>query len=172
MSSVRLLTVFMLVVASAVVQTTAFHSVRAFGQSPDLVLLMVVVATLWTAPEAALLMAFSGGLLVDILGSAPLGLSALSSTVACYVAIHSRHRFSYGLPSGVLVVGTTTFVALGVNALVGTLFGEGTLVSRDIIETLVLVPIYNMALALIVLPMSELLFVRADGQKYRVRDGL
>ena len=166
MTGARFLISVMLVMAATLVQTSVFHSIRPFGEGPDLVLLTVVVSTIWLKPEAGVLLGFLGGLLLDMLGSAPLGLSALAFTVGGYVAVRSRDRFNYGIPAGVVTLGGITFVTLGTNALIGTLFGEGTLGNPDIIRTLLLVPIYNMVLAVIALPLADRLFSRMPGRPY------
>lgn len=166
MAGLRFLLSLVLVMVAALIQTSVFHSIRPFGASPDVVLLMVVVGAVWLKPEVAVLLGFLGGLLLDSLGSAPLGLSALAFTVGAYVTVRSRDRFNYGLPISVLTAGGITLVTLVTNALVGTLFGEGTLGNPDIIRTFLLVPVYNMLLALGVLPLADVLFSRVAGPRH------
>ncbi|MCE2528952.1 MAG: rod shape-determining protein MreD [Acidimicrobiia bacterium] len=166
MASLRFLLSLVLVMVAALVQTSVFHSIRPFGASPDVVLLMVVVGAIWLKPEVAVLLGFLGGLLLDMLGSAPLGLSGLAFTVGAYVTVRSRDRFNYGLPVGVMTVGGITLVMLVTNALIGTLFGEGTLGNPDIIRTLLLVPMYNMVLALGFLPLADWLFSSVAGPRH------
>lgn len=165
MEGLRFLLSLLLVMAAALVQTSVFHSIRPLGASPDVVLLIVVVGAIWLKPEAAVLLGFLGGLLLDVLGSAPLGLSGLAFTVGSYITVRSRDRFDYGLPVGVMTVGGITLVTLVTNALIGTLFGEGTLANPDIIRTLLLVPIYNMVFALGVLPLADRLFSWVAGPR-------
>ena len=165
MEGLRFLLSLLLVMAAALVQTSVFHSIRPLGASPDVVLLVVVVGAIWLKPEAAVLLGFLGGLLLDVLGSAPLGLSGLAFTVGSYITVRSRDRFDYGLPVGVMTVGGITLVTLVTNALIGTLFGEGTLGNPDIIRTLLLVPIYNMVFALGVLPLADRLFSWVAGPR-------
>ena len=165
MEGLRFLLSLLLVMVAALVQTSVFHSIRPLGASPDVVLLIVVVGAVWLKPEAAVLLGFLGGLLLDVLGSAPLGLSGLAFTVGSYITVRSRDRFDYGLPVGVMTVGGITLVTLVTNALIGTLFGEGTLGNPDIIRTLLLVPIYNMVLALAVLPLADRLFSWVAGPR-------
>ena len=167
MEGLRFLLSLLLVMAAALVQTSVFHSIRPFGASPDVVLLVVVVGAVWLKPEAAVLLGFVGGLLLDMLGSAPLGLSGLAFTVGSYITVRSRDRFDYGLPVGVMTVGGITLVTLVTNALIGTLFGEGTLGNPDIVRTLVLVPIYNMVFAMGVLPLADKLFSWVAGPRHR-----
>ena len=166
MEGLRFLLSLLLVMAAALVQTSVFHSIRPFGASPDVVLLVVVVGAVWLKPEAAVLLGFVGGLLLDMLGSAPLGLSGLAFTVGSYITVRSRDRFDYGLPVGVMTVGGITLVTLVTNALIGTLFGEGTLGNPDIVRTLVLVPIYNMVFAMGVLPLADKLFSWVAGPRH------
>ena len=165
MEGLRFLLSLLLVMVAALIQTSVFHSIRPLGASPDVVLLIVVVGAVWLKPEAAVLLGFLGGLLLDVLGSAPLGLSGLAFTVGSYITVRSRDRFDYGLPVGVITVGGITLVTLVTNALIGTLFGEGTLGNPDIIRTLLLVPIYNMVLALGVLPLADKLFSWVAGPR-------
>ena len=173
MEGLRFLLSVMLVMVAALVQTSVFHSIRPLGASPDVVLLLVVVGAVWLRPEAAVLLGFVGGLLLDLLGSAPLGLSGLAFTVGAYLTVRSRDRFNYGLPVGVMTVGGITLVTLVTNALVGTLFGEGTLGNPDIIRTLLLVPLYNMVFALGALPLADRLWSWVAGPRHRwVRSGL
>ena len=165
MEGLRFLLSMLLVMVAALIQTSVFHSIRPLGASPDVVLLVVVVGAVWLKPEAAVLLGFLGGLLLDVLGSAPLGLSGLAFTVGSYVTVRSRDRFDYGLPVGVMTVGGITLVTLVTNALIGTLFGEGTLGNPDIVRTLLLVPIYNMVFALGVLPLADRLFSWVAGPR-------
>ena len=166
MEGLRFLLCLMLVMVAALVQTSVFHSIRPLGASPDVVLLMVVVGAVWLKPEAAVLLGFLGGLLLDTLGSAPLGLSGLAFTVGAYITVRIRDRFNYGLPIGMVTVGAITLVTLVTNALIGTLFGEGTLGNPDIVRTLLLVPLYNMVIAMGFLPLADRLFSWVAGPRH------
>ncbi len=152
--SVRLVFLSLLLVVLAVLfQTTVFHSVRPFGASPDLALLTVIACVRWLKPETGVLLGFTAGLMVDLFGTAPFGLYALAFTLAAYATVTVGSRFDYGLHYSSAAVGGITFAGLGAVALIGTLFGEGTLGSPEILRTLVLVPVYNMLLGLAVLPL-------------------
>ena len=167
MPILRISVMVILLVGSVLVQVTALQSIQLFGVAPDLVLLVVILGGIWLQPEVAVGFGFVGGLLIDLLGLAPLGLSALSFTVAAYLTVRIREYFSYGLPIEALLLGFVTLVGLGTNALVGTLFGEGTLGNPDLVRTLVLVPIYNALLALIALPLASRLYLGLGNPGYR-----
>lgn len=158
MHGLRLLVSLALLVVAVLVQTTIFHTVRPFGASPDAVLLMVIACGQWLKPEPAVLLGFLGGLMLDLFGTAPLGLHALAYTLAAYATVRVGDRFNYGLYFGVSAVGAITFSGIATVALIGTLFGEGTLGSPGIVSTLVLVPLYNTVLGLAVLPMTNWLY--------------
>lgn len=155
MNGPRLLVSLLLILLAVLVQTTVFHSVRPFGVSPDVVLLAVIAAARWARPEAGVLLGFTGGLVLDMFGTSPLGLNALAFTLVAYMTVRIGDRFSYGLAFVVSSVGLVTFIGLATVALVGTMFGEGTLASPGILKTLLLVPVYNMVLGLAVLPLFD-----------------
>lgn len=155
MSGPRVLVSFLLIVLAVLVQTTVFHSVRPFGVSPDVVLLSVIGAARWARPEVGVLLGFGGGLLLDMFGTAPMGLNALAFTLAAYMTVRIGERFNYGLVFAVSSVGLVTFIGLATVALIGTMFGEWTLGSAGIVRTLLVVPLYNMVLGLAVLPLFD-----------------
>ncbi len=141
------------VVLAVLIQTTLFNTVRPFGVGPDVVLLTVIACARWMEPEPGVLLGFTGGLMIDLFGSAPLGLQALSFTLVAYATVRTRDRFDYSALSTGLAVGLLTLVGVVLVAVVGTLFGQGTLGSPDILKTFLLLPIYNIVLGLAVLPM-------------------
>ncbi|MCY4370262.1 MAG: rod shape-determining protein MreD [bacterium] len=155
MNGPRVLVSLLLVLAAVLVQTTVFHSVRPFGVSPDVVLLAVIGAARWAKPEVGVLLGFAGGLVLDMFGTAPLGLNALAFTLAAYMTVRIGDRFNYGLAFALSSVGAVTFIGLATVALIGTMFGEGTLGSPGILKTLLLVPVYNMVLSVAVLPLFD-----------------
>lgn len=154
----RVLVSLTLVLLAVLVQTTIFHAVRPLGVGPDAVLLVLIASAGWLKPEPAVLLGFVGGLTLDLFGTAPLGLHALAYTLAAYATVRVGDRFNYGLYFGVSAVGVITFIGIATVALIGTLFGEGTLGSPGIVRTLVLIPIYNMILAFAVLPVAGWLY--------------
>ena len=147
-----------LVVVAVLVQTTIFRTLRLFGSGPDVVLLVVIACGTRLKPEPLVVLGFLGGLMLDLFGTAPLGLHALAYTLAAYATVRVRDRFHYGLLFGVSAVGVITLVGLGTVALLGTLFGEGTLGSVGTLRALALTPLYNMILGIAVLPMTNRLF--------------
>lgn len=155
-----------LVVAAVVLQTTLFGDGRLqpLGASPALVTLVVIAVVRYHEPEPALLVAFTAGLLMDLLGSAPIGLWAIAMTTVGYVTLRLRDRAD----RGILIVASGVFaLAFFGNALfsiAGTLFGQRTLSNPDVLRLMVLPALYTMVLAAGVLPgITRLLMRRREG---------
>lgn len=152
MSTRQISIALLAVILAVILQTTLFARVRPLDVSPDLVLLTVIACARWTEPEPAVLLGFTGGLLIDLFGSAPLGLQALAFTLVALAAVRTRDRYAYNVVGMGVAVGVLTFMGVVLVAIIGTLFGQGTLSDPDILKTLLLVPAYNVVLGLVVLP--------------------
>ena len=144
-----------LVVLAVVAQTAMFGDgrIHPFGVSPAVVIVVVLACARYLESEPAILLGFTGGMLLDLLGGSPLGLWALSYTVVVYAALRFRHRADDG--ALVLAFGVVVFTLLA-NALflvVGTLFGERFFTSTEFIKDMVVPAFYNLAVALVVFPL-------------------
>lgn len=140
------LTLFLMVLIAAVVQTTLINQLRFV--IPDLMMLLVILLALTRVrPEAVLGVAFFSGLLFDLLGTSLLGLRAMVLTVVAFVAVRTRERAEIGRVGVAIWVGLLTFGGILLLGLVGTLFGEGTLLGSDVVSRMFLVPIANTILA-------------------------
>lgn len=151
------------VVLAVVAQTAMFGDgrINPFGVSPAVVIVVILACARYLDAEPSILLGFTGGMLLDLLGGAPLGLWALSYTVAVYVALRFRHRAEDG--ALVLAFGVVALTLL-VNALflvIGTLFGERFFTSTAFIKDMVVPAFYNLVVAAVVFPLvSRLLGTR------------
>lgn len=140
-----------LLLVAIVLQTTLFSQTRFF--SPDLVLLLAILIPLTKIrPEVALLLAFTAGLTVDLLGSSVLGLRAIVFTVVAYLGIRTRDRADVGRVITAVWVGALTLTGVILLLLVGILFGQSVLLGAGVMDRLFLVPIANFILAFILAP--------------------
>ena len=135
------------VIAAVLIQTTAFEYIRPFDLAPALGMLAVIAVARYLDAEQAILVAFTGGFLQDLLGGAPLGLWAITFTIVAFVTVKVRAREVSGPPAvligvfGLTVMGQLTYVILG------TLFGQG-FINRPGVAWHVLVPaVYNVIFA-------------------------
>jgi rod shape-determining protein MreD len=156
----------LLVVTAVVAQTAVFGDgrINPLGHSPSIVLVVVLACARYVDPEPAILLGFTGGMLLDLLGGAPLGLWAMSYTVVVYVALRFRHRVDDGpvvVGAGVLML---TLLANALFVIVGTLFGERFFTSTEVIKNTIVPAVYNLPIAAIVFP----LVTRLIGARRRV----
>ncbi|GBE22430.1 rod shape-determining protein MreD [bacterium BMS3Bbin01] len=139
--------------AAVIVQTTLLARIPVFGVVPDLVLLTVIACARRLDAEPAVVLGFTAGLVIDLLGSAPLGLRAMVLTIVAYATVRTRERFEISVPTiGVAVWG----IAFGGGVLlviVGTLFGERILSDPLVLRQILLGPVYDVILAAAVLPL-------------------
>ncbi len=76
---------FPLMLLAAMVQSTVLPRLRILGGQPDLVLLLVLAWAILDHEREGMAWAFVGGLLLDLLSGAPLGLSALIMVPITYL---------------------------------------------------------------------------------------
>jgi rod shape-determining protein MreD len=98
-------------------------------------------------------LAFLSGLIIDLLGSAVLGLRAIVFTVVAYLALRSRDRADIGRIITGLWAGLLTLGGVVLLIVVGTLFGQTVLLGEGVVDRLFLVPAANLILALIFAPL-------------------
>lgn len=157
--------VFLLLLVAVVIQTTLFGRLRII--TPDLVMLLsIVLALTRMRPEAVLGTAFGSGLIIDLLGSSLLGLRAIVFTVVIFVAVRTRERAEVGRIATALWAGLLTLAGVILLVLIGTLFGESSLLGEHVRSRIFLVPLANMVIAALVAPMIVRL-VNGDRTSFR-----
>ena len=156
----RAIALSLLGVALAVVlQTTLFAQVRIFEVAPDLVLLTVIALSRRLDAEPAVLLGFTSGLAMDLLGSSPLGLRALVFTVVAYTTVRTRDRFDINVVATGVAVLLLSLLGVVLIVVIGTLFGEATFRDPNVFRKILLIPVYNLVLGAGLLPLTTLLLV-------------
>jgi rod shape-determining protein MreD len=132
---------------------------------PDLVVLVVILATLSLRAEASLVIGFLAGALVDVsLASSVLGLRALIYTIVAYVALRTRHRAESGRLAVGLWAGFLTLVSVALVIVVGVLFGQSAELGDAMVRRFIEVPITNaVCAALLAVPITRIL--QAGGRR-------
>lgn len=149
------LSVGVVLLLALVLQTTLISQLEFF--TPDLVALAVILLALTrTRPEIVLGIAFTAGVVVDLVGSSLVGLRAIVFTLVVYTALRTKERAEVGRVVTALWAGVLSLLGVALLMLVGTLFGQASLMGSDILSRLVLVPLANLVLASLLAP----LFVR------------
>lgn len=153
----RAIALSLLAAALAVLlQTTLFGQVRIFDVAPDLVMLTVIAVARRLDAEPAVLLGFTSGLAMDLLGSSPLGLRALVLTLIAYATVRTRDRFDINIVATGLAVVLLSFLGVVLVVVIGTLFGEATFRDPNVLRKILLIPVYNLVLGAAVLPLVTL----------------
>lgn len=152
-----------ILLVAIVVQTTLFGRIRSYIPVDLTLLVVILLALTRIRAELILLIAFSSGLMVDLLGSSLLGLRAVVFTVVAFIALKTRNYAEMGRYAAALWAGLLTFVGLVLLVLIGTLFGQGNLVGPDIGQRLILVPLANLVLTALFSPFMVRLIDRDTG---------
>jgi rod shape-determining protein MreD len=143
--------VFLIILVAVVLQSTLFGRIRLI--TPDLVLLVaILIALTRIKPELVLAIGFSAGLVVDLLGSSLLGLRAIVFMSAAYIALRTRERADIGRIATALWAGGLTVIGVVLLVLLGTLFGQSTILGEHVLSRLITVPLANMLLAFMIAP--------------------
>ena len=138
-----------LVVLAVILQTTVFTTgrIQPLGAAPNLVLLVVIACARYLDAEPALLVAFTAGLLMDLLAGTPLGLWAISLTVVAYLTYRTKRRAEDGALWIVVGVFVLTVTGQFLYVLLATLFGQNALGDPELVRKLFLPAVYNVILA-------------------------
>ena len=152
------------VIVAIVLQTTVFGAgrIQPFGVAPALVTLVIVLLAPYIEAEYHVMIGFTAGLLMDLMGSGTLGLWAMSMTVVAFTAHRVRQRFADRLSMTLVVAGALTFLGQFVFVVLGTLFGQGTMGEPGLIGKLLLPALWNVALAVPIALGFRLIFRSRD----------
>jgi rod shape-determining protein MreD len=138
---------------AVLLQTTLFGQVRIFDVAPDLVMLTVIAVARRLDAEPAVLLGFTSGLAMDLLGSSPLGLRALVLTLIAYATVRMRDRFDVNVVATGLAVVLLSLLGIVLVVVIGTLFGEASFRDPNVLRKILLIPVYNLVLGIAVLPL-------------------
>ncbi|MFV1998812.1 MAG: rod shape-determining protein MreD [Acidimicrobiia bacterium] len=149
MSRSRVVIALLSVVLAIVLQTTLFGSgrIQPLGVAPALVTLVVVLVAPYLETEYHLLLGFTAGILVDLVGSGTLGIWAMTMTGVAYAASRLRARFV----QGPLLIGAVVFVLTILSqtmfVLLSTLFGQNTIAEPELMSKILLPAVWNLVLS-------------------------
>jgi rod shape-determining protein MreD len=154
---------------AAVIQSSFIPQLRIFGGNPDLVLLLVLSWSLNTDIDEALVWAFVGGILQDLLSAAPTGAATLSMLPTLYL-IHllNRQVFKIGFPLAMLILFIGSVVKESMMALIMSVSGF-TFDVVAVINVVLPTVLYNMVVGVVVYVMVRWLQrrTRPDTRSFR-----
>ena len=136
-----------MIVVTVVLHTAVLSRLRVFGVIPDLMLAVAVAAGVEAGPARGAVIAFCGGMALDVFLLTPMGLSALVYCLVAYavgVAHEGVLRTSWYIPVLTAFVASAGGVVL--YAVAAWMLGEPTLNSR-LLTIVVVVAAANAALS-------------------------
>ena len=160
----RIVVALIAVVIAIVLQTTIFGAgrIEPLGVAPALVVLVVIALAPHIELEYLVLLGFTAGILVDLIGSGTLGLWAMSYTVVAYAAGRLHVRFADSITLSLVAAFALTLLGQLVYVFLGTLFGQGTISQPGIVSKIVLPAVWNLVLAYPVFWLIRTVFAPRD----------
>jgi rod shape-determining protein MreD len=101
-----------LLMAAAILQSTALGRIQVFNVKPDLALIMVICGTLVFGIRHSIVWAFAGGVAIDLFSGGPFGVSSLALMAAALVASPGHRtlsRFNLFVPLAAAALGTLAY---------------------------------------------------------------
>jgi len=144
----------MVVVALAfVLQLSVLPQFKLLGVQPDLILVVAIVVAVQDGPVAGAVVGFAGGMLQDIASPQVMGVSALTKTLAAFLAGVLKDVFmTYSILLPVLLVFFFTFFELLLNQGVLVVLGQEKLVPVKA-GLLFAAALYNVLAVLVIYPL-------------------
>ena len=136
-----------------ILQTTLFDQLALFGAYPDVVLLVVILCGRYLDPSLTLLLGFTAGFSLDLLGTSPIGLLALVLTLVAYTVTRSAEWVDANAITSIFSTLLFSLVGVVLLALIGTLFNQNTTAGEATLRTILLLPVYNTILGFFLAPL-------------------
>lgn len=145
----RIVIALIAIVIAIVLQTTVFGAgrIEPLGVAPALVMLVLIAISPHVELEYLVLLGFTAGILVDLIGSGTLGLWAMSYTVVAYTAGRAQYRYADSIVLSLVAAFAITLLGQLVYVFLGTLFGQGTISQPGVVSKIVLPAVWNLVLA-------------------------
>lgn len=150
MSRSRVVIALLAVLVAIVLQTTLFAAgrIQPLGVAPALVTLVVIGVAQEVESEYLLLIGFTAGILMDLIGSGTLGLWAMTLTAVAYAAGRLRGRLREGPLNVIVIVFGLTVASQFLYVLLGTLFGQDTISEPNVFWKIILPGVWNVILTI------------------------
>ena len=110
--------------------------------------LALIAFCLRVEPGYLLVLGFTAGMLMDLIGGGTLGLWAMVLTTVAYSAGRLRSLFRERSPFVVAIVFGLTVMGQLLYVILGTLFGQGTVTTSGVVGMILLPGVWNLVLLL------------------------
>lgn len=147
------------VLVAVVLQTSVMGRIQVAGVSPDLVTAVVAYAAFRIRDSGVLFLGFVGGLLLDVSGTAVIGLWSFSLTLVAWGAMLTREEGGRGVLVNALRMLLLTLAGIVAHTVISVAFGEWSLVIWEGLRLIALTPVLNFLLAMALFPLSSRIWV-------------
>lgn len=160
----RIVVAIIAVAIAIVLQTTVFGAgrIEPFGVAPALVTLVIIAVAPYVEPEVTILLGFTAGILMDLIGSGTLGLWAMALTVVAFISSRVGHRYADSIVLSLLAAFVLTLIGQLVYVILGTLFGQETAGEPNVVAKILLPAVWNVVLAYPVFWLMRVVFRPRD----------
>ena len=160
----RIVVAIIAVAIAIVLQTTVFGAgrIEPFGVAPALVTLVIIAVAPYVEPEVTILLGFTRGILMDLIGSGTLGLWAMALTVVAFISSRVGHRYADSIVLSLLAAFVLTLIGQLVYVILGTLFGQETAGEPNVVAKILLPAVWNVVLAYPVFWLMRVVFRPRD----------
>ena len=164
MNRARVAISLLAIVLALVVQTTVFGAggIEPLGVAPAFVTLVVIAIGPYVEAEYHVLLGFTAGIFMDLMGSSTLGLWAMTLTIVAYATVRLRERFNEGILLTAFLVFSLTLLGQLIFITVGTLFGQDVVADASVVAKVILPAVWNLVLAIPVVWALALVFNQRD----------
>ena len=148
-----------IIVVAVVLQTSVMGRIQIAGVSPDLVTVVIAYAAFRIRDTGVLFLGFMGGLLLDVSGTAVLGLWSFSLTLVAWGALLTREQGGRGVSVNALRVLLLTLAGIVAHTVISIAFGEWSLALWEALQRMTLIPVLTFFIAMVLFPLSSRLWV-------------
>jgi rod shape-determining protein MreD len=143
------------VLLAFLLQLAVFPQFKLLGVQPDLILVVAVVVAVQEGPVAGAIVGFAGGMLQDIASPQVMGMSALTKTLAAFMAGMMKDFFmTYSILLPVLLVFLATIFEMTLQQGALVVLGQEQLPPFKV-STIFAESLYNVIAVLIVYPVMR-----------------
>ncbi|MYB79527.1 MAG: rod shape-determining protein MreD [Acidimicrobiia bacterium] len=142
-----------------VLQTSVVGRLQVAGASPDLVIMVLAYAAFRLRDNGVVVLGFVSGLLLDASGTSVIGLLAFAMTLVAWGATLTREQGGRGVLVNALRILLLTLAGIAAHTVISIAFGEWSLAVWEGLRRMALIPLLNFALAVVLFPLSNRLWV-------------
>lgn len=174
MSTIRPALVAVCVIVCVVLQLSVFTQLAVAAVVPDIAMVFVIAAALARGPSYAAGLGFCAGLVLDLAPPADhtLGRWALTFVIVGYLAGLVRQDTNRSVVASAACVAASVFIGTSVFALSGIVLGESGVSIARALQVIPLAVLYDVAVALVLLPVARAVLVGRDSAPAQSRVGV